>query len=115
MVFAPKGMFLLCVWWPGWVTGARRWPGVGNLFPKCEGILWIDATEDGWRLDFKENHMRKDLRVAWGWGMVGVGVKEGARLAWVGGSTWLNTGIVAACIVQAQRPRCPPTPQPEQP
>lgn len=42
-------------------------------------------------LDFKENHMGRGLRVAWRWGIVGFGVREGTRLAWVGGSTWLNT------------------------
>lgn len=42
----------------GWGRGGLRWLRVGNLFPECEEVLWIGATEDGWRLVFK--------RTTWG-------------------------------------------------
>lgn len=54
--------------------------------------------------------MGRGLRVAWGWGMLGVGVREGPD--WMDG--WEHMveykGILAACTVQAQRS----TPQLEQ-
>lgn len=52
---------------------------IGESFTKCEEVLRIDVTEGGWRL--KGNHMKKGLRGPWRWGMVGVGVREGTRLA----------------------------------
>ena len=76
-VSAPRGMFLLCVWWSSWGGGGK---GVGSLFPECEQVLWIDAMEDGWRLAFKESHLGRGMRVASGWGMVGVGVREGDQV-----------------------------------
>lgn len=74
---------------------------------ECEEVLWIDTTEDGWRLDLKENHIQRGLRVAWRWGMVGVGVREGTRLVWVGGSTWLNTRALLQHVqFRSRDPHC---------
>lgn len=86
--------------------GGKRWLRVGSFFPECEEVVWIDTTESGWRLDFKENQMGRGLRVAWWWGMLGVGVREGTRLVWMGGSTWLNTRASWQCV--QSRPKDPP-------
>lgn len=90
--------------------GGKRWLRVGSFFSLNVKKSWIDATESGWRLDFKENQMGKGLRVARGWEL-GVGIREGTRLVWMGGSTWLNTR--ASWQRVQSRPKDPP-PQLEQ-